>query len=50
MSDMIENMHSYDYNTVLQVLQENNVKKGELKARALALRILGKVFQVNIEI
>ncbi|XWS23641.1 hypothetical protein CRYUN_Cryun28dG0032300 [Craigia yunnanensis] len=27
------------------VLQENNVKKEELKARALALKILGKIFQ-----
>ncbi|MQM01710.1 hypothetical protein Taro_034459 [Colocasia esculenta] len=27
------------------VLQENNVRKEELKARALALKILGKVFQ-----
>ncbi|CAK9187715.1 unnamed protein product [Ilex paraguariensis] len=27
------------------VLQENNVKKEELKARAVALKILGKVFQ-----
>ncbi|ONK57636.1 uncharacterized protein A4U43_C09F2530 [Asparagus officinalis] len=27
------------------VLQENNVKKGELKSRALALKTLGKVFQ-----
>ncbi|KAK8538869.1 hypothetical protein V6N12_034576 [Hibiscus sabdariffa] len=27
------------------VLRENNVKKEELKARALALKILGKVFQ-----
>ncbi|XP_059590590.1 chaperone protein dnaJ 10 isoform X3 [Vitis vinifera] len=27
------------------VLQENNVKKEELKARALALKLLGKIFQ-----
>ncbi|XP_057973961.1 chaperone protein dnaJ 10 [Malania oleifera] len=27
------------------VLQENNVKKEELKARAMALKILGKIFQ-----
>lgn len=31
----------------LQVLRENNVKKEELKARALALKILGKTFQVQ---
>lgn len=30
-----------------QVLRENNVKKEELKARALALKILGKIFQVR---
>ncbi|XP_072969863.1 chaperone protein dnaJ 10 [Typha angustifolia] len=29
------------------VLQENNAKKEELKARALALKILGKVFQTE---
>lgn len=31
---------------ILQVLQENSVKKEELKARAVALKILGKIFQV----
>lgn len=31
----------------MQVLQENNVRKEELKARALALKLLGKVFQVD---
>lgn len=30
-----------------QVLRENNVKKEELKARSLALKILGKIFQVR---
>ncbi|XP_050212921.1 chaperone protein dnaJ 10 isoform X2 [Mercurialis annua] len=29
------------------VLKENNVRKEELKARALALKILGKIFQEN---
>ncbi|RVW21161.1 Chaperone protein dnaJ 10 [Vitis vinifera] len=29
----------------IEVLQENNVKKEELKARALALKLLGKIFQ-----
>ena len=33
----------------LQVLRENNVKE-ELKARALALKILGKIFQVQISL
>lgn len=33
--------------TCLQVLHENNVKKEELKARAVALKILGKIFQVQ---
>ncbi|XP_038989455.1 chaperone protein dnaJ 10 isoform X2 [Phoenix dactylifera] len=32
--------------TLLHVLQESNVKKEELRARALALKILGKVFQI----
>ena len=32
---------------LLQVLQENNVKKEELKVRALALKLLGKIFQVK---
>jgi hypothetical protein len=30
----------------LQVLKENDVRKEELRARALALKILGKIFQV----
>lgn len=29
------------------MLHENNIKKEELKARALALKILGKIFQVK---
>lgn len=31
----------------MQVLRENNVRKEDLKARALALKILGKIFQVQ---
>lgn len=30
------------------MLRENNVKKEELKARALALKVLGKIFQVQL--
>lgn len=35
------------FNIFLQVLKENNVRREELKARALALKILGKIFQVH---
>lgn len=30
------------------MLRENNVKREELKARALALKLLGKIFQVQL--
>lgn len=33
---------------LLQVLKENNVRKEELRVRAIALKILGKIFQVHI--
>lgn len=33
---------------LLQVLKENNVRKEELRVRAVALKILGKIFQVHI--
>lgn len=32
---------------IFQVLREYNIRKEELKARALALKILGKIFQVE---
>ncbi|KAI8028645.1 putative acyl-activating enzyme 17, peroxisomal [Camellia lanceoleosa] len=34
-------------NPLFKMLQESNVRKEELKARAMALKILGKVFQVK---